>query len=99
MLAGAHSIEGNPDASEPQKPSPMNYSATLLITSKTLHVSCPEYRFPWWGMRGNPTSIDTPELLFCLKIFNLPISNLIQTRQLVDRLTNKITVGRYLTSI
>ena len=77
---GYCSIEGNPDASEPRKPSPMNYSATLLITSKTLHVSGLGYHFLWWGMRGNPTGIDTPELLVLVcKFFNLSVSNLIQT--------------------
>ena len=63
---GTRVLRSSLDASKPQEPSLMNYSAYFPSTSKTLHMSSPGYRLLWWGMRGNLTSIDTPEPVLCL---------------------------------
>ena len=63
---GVRRSEERLDASDPQKPPPMNYSATSTITFFlfSLLVSGPGRPLSLKGMRGNPTGIDTPALLF-----------------------------------
>ena len=76
----------------------MNYSATLLLSFKkpSLQVDRGDCLL-CWGMRGNLTSVDTPELLFV--IFYFSVTNLAHIQMLVDRLTNEIAVGMYLAPI
>ena len=65
-LAGVRGSEECLDASDPQKPPPMNYSATSTITFflLTLLVSGPGRPLSLKGDEGNPTGVDTPALLF-----------------------------------